>query len=141
MKKIIIVLVSVLFSLGLTAQEYYKAVLTELYTYNNDKDEWELYQKNSDVSINVVVEKEFISFQAKTPSFYKIYLETAEPVNTKTLKGYRYSARDLKSNSMVKIDVLAGKQNTDSQGVGVISIINKEENFNFRFFIVTQKQD
>jgi len=83
MKNILITSFFVLTSFLGIGQNYYKATITEFYTYNESSKEWELYQKNSDVNITVVVEEEFISFQAKTPSFYKIYSNSKEPFNTK----------------------------------------------------------
>ena len=131
MKKILFVLALGLVSLFAQAQTYYKATVTELYTYNKNTEEWELYQKNSDVNITVVVEEEFISFQAKTPSFYKIYSNTKEPMSTKSLEGYRYLGKDLKTDKMVKVDVLVSKESQ----VALLSIINSTEGYNFRFFL------
>jgi len=110
MKKLFFTLSFILFSLILTAQTYYKATLTEMYTLDNVTKEWNLYQKNSDVSITVVVEPGFISFQAKKPTMYKVYENTKEAVNTKSLSGYRYTGKDLREDQMVKIDVLAHKE-------------------------------
>ncbi len=118
----------------LFSQTYYKAKITELYTYNTTTKEWNLYDKNSDVNITVVVEDEFISFQAKTPSFYKIYSETREPFNTKSYRGYRYTGKDLKTDTMVKVDILG----SDQEGVAMISIVNSVEGYNFRFFLVKE---
>ena len=131
MKHLLITLVFALSSLlGLT-QSYYKATVTEMYTYNKSTEEWELYQKNSDVNITVVIEDEFISFQAKTPSMYKIYPDSKESLTTKTLKGYRYLGKDLREDKMVKIDVLI----SNDSPVAIISIINSNQGFNLRFFL------
>ncbi len=131
MKKLLLTLSLILFSLILTAQTYYKATLTEMYTLDNVTNEWNLYQKNSDVNITVVVEPGFISFQAKKPTMYKVYENTKEVVNTKSLSGYRYTGKDLREDQMVKMDVLAHKE---SKGV-VVSIINYSQGYNFRFFL------
>jgi hypothetical protein len=131
MKKLFITLSFILFSLILTAQTYYKATLTEMYTLDNVTKEWNLYQKNSDVSITVVVEPGFISFQAKKPTMYKVYENTKEVVNTKSLSGYRYTGKDLREDQMVKIDVLAHKESKTA----IVSIINYTEGYNFRFFL------
>jgi len=130
--KNIIFSVILLFSslLGFT-QTYYKASVTEMYTWDRVDKEWNLYQKNSDVSITVVIEEEFISFQAKTPSMYKIYLNSKEELKTKSLSGYRYSAKDLKEDKLVTIDVLVGNESP----VAVISIINMNEGYNLRFLL------
>lgn len=113
------------------SQTYYKATVTEMYTYDKTNKEWTLYQKNSDVNITVVIEDEFISFQAKTPSMYRIYLSTKEELNTKSLSGYRYSAKDLKGEKMVKIDVLV----SNDSPVAMVSIIDIDEGYNLRFFL------
>lgn len=113
------------------SQTYYKATVTEMYTYDKSNKEWTLYQKNSDVNITVVIEDEFISFQAKTPSMYRIYLSTKEELNTKSLSGYRYSAKDLRGEKMVKIDVLV----SNDSPVAMVSIIDIDEGYNLRFFL------
>jgi|LakMenEpi03Aug12_release.lakeMendotaPanAssembly.Ray.scaffolds.fasta_scaffold1440783_2 hypothetical protein len=131
MKKTILTLFFIVFSLVLTAQTYYKATLTEMYTLDKTTNEWSLYQKNSDVSITVVVEPEFISFQAKKPTMYKVYENTKEPVNTKSLSGYRYTGKDLREDQMVKMDVLVHKESKTA----IVSIINYSQGYNFRFFL------
>jgi hypothetical protein len=105
--------------------------MTEMYTYNRNTEEWELYQKNSDTKITVVIEEEFITFQAKTPSMYKIYESGKEPMNTKSLKGYRYQARDLRQDKAVKIDVMISEESK----LVIVSIINFTDGYNFRFFL------
>lgn len=131
MKKIILSLFFILSSLITWSQTYYKATVTEMYMFEKSQNEWQLYQKNSDVNITVVVEEEFISFQAKTPSIYKIYVSTKEPLETKSLKGFRYSAKDLKEEKYVKIDVLVNNESS----VAIISIINLTDGYNFRFYL------
>jgi len=131
MRKFFITLILVLSTFILTAQTYYKATLTEMYTYDNTNKEWVLYSKNSDVSITVVVEPQFISFQAKKPSIFKVYENTKEEMNTKSLSGYRYTAKDLREDQMVKVDVLVHKETKTA----VISIINVSEGYNLRYFL------
>jgi hypothetical protein len=131
MKNLLLTLFLGLISLVGNTQSYYKATITELYTYNKSTEEWDLYQKNSDVNITVVVEDEFVSFQAKTPSMYKIYTNTKEALNTKSLSGWRYLGKDLKSDKMVKIDILI----SNDSPVALISIVNVSDGFNFRFFL------
>lgn len=83
------------------------------------------------MNITVVIEEKFISFQAKTPSMYKIYENSKEVVKTKSLDGYRYIAKDLKEEKMVKIDILASEE----QKAVLVSIINVDEGYNLRFFL------
>ena len=131
MKKTLILSLLILISIFGYSQNFYKATITEMYTYNSDKEEWELYQKNSDVNITVVIEDEFINLQAKTPTMYKIYTNSKEAINTKTLKGYRYLAKDLKQEKMVKIDILI----SDETPVALVSIIDSREGYNLRFYL------
>jgi hypothetical protein len=134
MKKTLLLICFVLSVLLTEAQTYFKAGLTELYFYDNFTKEWTLHTKNSDVNITVVVEEEFITIQAKTPSMYKVYSYGKEPFNTTNLQGYRYNAKDLKRDEMIKIDILKQK-NGD---VGLISIVNMEQGFNQRYFLTQQ---
>jgi hypothetical protein len=131
MKNIIISISFLLASLISFSQGYYKATVTEMYTYNRNSEEWELYQKNSDTKITVVIEDKFISFQAKTPSMYRIYEGTKEPMNTKSLKGYRYQAKDLKEEKIVKIDIVVSEETK----LVIVSIINLDEGYNLRFYL------
>lgn len=131
MKKFILTLFLFVSSFALSAQTSYKATLTEMYTWDKNSEQWELYQKNSDVNITVVVEEGFISVQAKKPSMYKVYDNTKEPIDTKSLKGYRYTSKDLRDDELVKIDVLVHKE---TQGA-IISVINYSKGYNLRYFL------
>lgn len=131
MKKVILLFLLVIGILTSQAQTYFKASLTELYFYDNSTKEWNLHTKNSDVNITIVVEEEFITIQAKTPSMYKVYTNNKEPFNTTNLQGFRYYAKDLRRDEMIKIDILKQKNGE----VGLISIINIEQGFNQRYFL------
>lgn len=131
MKKFILSIALLLSSLFLSAQTFYKATLTELYTYNSYSKEWNLHTKNSDVNITIVVETDFITIQAKVPSMYKVFKENAEPFNTETLQGYRYIAKDLRRDQYVKIDILRSK----IDNIGIISIVDVDRGYNQRFFL------
>jgi hypothetical protein len=131
MKKFIILVSLLIINLFSFGQSYYKATMTEMYTYNRNSEEWELYQKNSDTKITVVIEDKFISFQAKTPSMYRIFEGTKEPIKTKSLTGYRYQAKDLKEEKLVKIDVVMSEETK----LVIVSIINFDEGYNFRFYL------
>lgn len=131
MKKLSVFLVLIFLSLSSFAQTFYKATITEMYTLDRTNEEWKLYQKNSDVNITIVIEDEFISIQAKTPTMYKIYLNSKEPMNTKSLKGYRYLAKDLKEEKMVKIDVVVSEE----AEMAIVSVINQDVGYNLRFYL------
>jgi hypothetical protein len=131
MKQLLVTLTLLLSSFFVNAQSYYKAVMTELYVYNTVSEEWELYQKNSDVNITVVVEEEFVNFQANSPTMYKIYTSTKKPFTTQNFKGYSYSAKDLKKETLVEI-VILGSESTE---YFLLSIVNKSEGVNMRFYM------
>lgn len=132
MKKLLLTLTLGLMTLLVTAQTYYLATLTELYTYNDKNKEWELYQKMSDVKINVVVEDEFVSFQAKTPTFYKIYNDTKEDIGGESFQGYRYKGLDLKTNEKCYIDICRFKSSSY-----MISVV-KPLNYNLRYYLTIE---
>lgn len=131
MKHLITTLMLVFVTSIISAQSLFRAYVTEMYTYNKEKEDWDLYQKNSDVQIDIVVEDKFLSIQAKSPTMYKVYESTKQELNLKSFTGYRYEARDLKEDVMIKIDILKDK-NSDW---GMISIIHKENGYNLRYFV------
>ena len=131
MKKIILSIVLILSCVVSFCQDYYKAYTTEMHTYNNTSKEWELYQKNSDTDITIVIENEFLSIQGKSPSMYKIYTESKEDISNKNLIGVRYKARDLKHDTQVTIDIVK----VTSNSTAMISVINYNEGYNLRFFV------
>jgi hypothetical protein len=131
MKKFFLTCVLVFGFLLSPSQDYYKAYTTEMYTFNNISKEWELYQKNSDTEITIVIENEFLSIQGKSPSMYKIYSESKEDISNKNLVGIRYKARDLKRDLQVTIDIVKISTNNTA----MISVINHNDGYNFRFFV------
>lgn len=134
MKKLILIIGFLLFSVfSVTAQSYYVATKTEMYMYNSQTSQWELYQKNSDVSITVVLEDEFVHFQAKTPTVFKLYKSTAVDISGKTFEGFRYDALDLKKNINCTIDIL--KLNSQEY---MISVISNSREYNLRYYIKTK---
>ena len=131
MKKIIFSLILSLISLLSFSQTVYRCSMAELYIWNTSTEEWKLDTKLSDLKIDVTVEDEFISFHAKTPTMYKVYINTKEPMTTKSLDGYRYIGRDLRTDDEVKVDVFKSK----TSSIGVISIVNTKKGYNFRYFL------
>ena len=131
MKKTFLILIGILFSLLSIGQSYYRAVSTELYEYNSEKEEWFLKTKFSDTKIIVVIEEQFITIQAKSPTMYKVFSETKEDINTEKLLGYRYDARDLKLDLGVKIDVIRFKESN----LAMVSVVNRINGYNMRFFV------
>ena len=131
MKKVILILFLGFISLVSNSQTVYRVNTAELYLLNNSTEEWVLDTKLSDLKVDITVEDEFLSIHAKSPSMYRIFTAAKEPLSTKSLRGYRYSGIDLKTNNNVKIDILRA---IDSN-VGIISIVNLEKKINFRYFI------
>jgi len=106
-----------------------------MFVYSDKTEQWELYKKNSDVDIIIILEDQFVSIQANSPTMFKIYESTKQSLNTEKLQGYRYEARDLKKDVMVKVDVLKSKNDS---GVALLSVVNQEEGYNLRYYLITK---
>lgn len=132
MKKLLLTLLIGLCSFIVQSQSYYLATTTELYTYNQKQKDWILYQKMSDTKINVVVEEEFVSFQAKNPTFYKIDNKTKENIGGKSFQGFRYEGIDLKTNEACYIDICKFTETNY-----MISIV-KVGLYNLRYFLTIE---
>lgn len=132
MKSLLLSLAFVLISFFSNAQTIYRAAITEMYTWNSGTSEWQLYSKNSDVKIEVCVEDEFLTIFAHSPTMYKIYKNTKEPISFSKYSGHRYTAKDLKTDLLVTVDI-AG--NPDDK-VALLSIVNKSEQYNLRYFLI-----
>ena len=135
MKKILLLLTLTLSLLSSQAQSVYTAVITEMYTKNDYTNTWELYSKNSDVNIDICIEEDFITFFAQRPSMYKVYESTKESISFSTYSGFRYTAKDLKRDLFVKLDLVRDP----STGLSMISVVNTQEKFNLRYFLVIKK--
>lgn len=135
MKKFLISLFLIFLSFVGSSQSFYKVTNTELYLWNEETEEWKLYQKLSDLNINLCVEEEFVTIFAQSPSMYKIYNGTKTDMSTKTLIGNRYVALDLKKGIEVKIDIMRLRENSNG---AMLSIVNTKEGFNQRFFLVVE---
>lgn len=112
MKKITLIITLFLFCLvgySQSSEAYYKAITTEMYTKNENSGKWELYQKNGTTNITIVIERNFLSVQAQKPTIYKIYRDDMKDIDTETLVGARYMAKDLKTDEYCNIDVLKFK--------------------------------
>lgn len=134
MKKIFLAFICFLVSFSAISQSFYKVTNTELYLWNQKSEDWELYQKLSDLSINLCVEDEFVTIFAQSPSMYKIYNGTKSDISTKTLVGNRYVALDLKKGIEVKIDIVKLKEGSGA----MLSVVNVKEGFNQRFFLTVE---
>jgi len=62
---------------------------------------------------------------------FKVYENTKELIDTKSFKGYRYTAKDLREDELVKIDVLVHKETKNA----IISVINYSKGYNLRYFL------
>ena len=128
MKKILLLLTILITTVTTYSQEneeYYVATSTEMYIRNKNTNEWELYQKNGSTSITIIIEKDFISIQAKKPSIYKIFNSGEKIISTENLQGTRFLAKDLKSEEICNVDILKIK----STDYYVINITLNEYNY------------
>lgn len=136
MKKLLLLLTLMISSLFVKSQTTrYKAVTTELYSYNATKESWDLYKTNENTDIIIVVEENFITIQAQSPSMFRVYSESKESIRAKSLYGYRYRAKDLRTDDYVKIDIMT----MDDGPYVLLSIINLTEGFNYRYFLNKSK--
>lgn len=132
MKKIILFISLIFCGIVSNAQSYYVATKTELYTYNFNTEEWELRQNNPDVNIIVVMEEEFLTIEANSPTMYKIFKDTGKDIGTKSFTGYRYKSIDLKKNDICSMDVV--KFGDSSYMISII----KGTDYNLRYYIKTK---
>jgi hypothetical protein len=136
MKKLLLLLTLMVSSLLVKSQTTrYRAVTTELYSYNSTKETWDLYKSNENTDILIVVEENFVTIQAQTPSMFRVYSESKEPLKSKSLYGYRYRAKDLRTEDYVKIDIMT----MDDGPYVLLSIINMTEGLNYRYFLNKSK--
>lgn len=132
MKKIVLILSLLFCGIVSFAQSYYVATKTELYAYNSNNEEWELYQKNSDVNITMVLEDEFLSIHANSPTMYKLYKSSGKNISGKDFEGYRYDALDFKKNELCKVDIIKFSETSY-----LISVV-KGTDYNLRYYIKTR---
>lgn len=132
MKSLLFSLVFVLISMISNSQTVYRASITEFHTWNSSKSEWQLHSKNSDVKIQVCVEDEFLTIFAQTPTMYKVYKNTKENISFSKYSGYRYTAKDLKTDLLVILDIVGNS----TDGVALLSVMNKAEGYNLRYFLI-----
>lgn len=132
MKSFFLSLAFVLISFIASSQTIYRASITEFHTWNTIKEEWELHSKNSDVKIQVCVEDEFLTIFAQSPTMYKIYKNTKESISFSKYSGYRYTAKDLKTDLLVVLDIVG----SSTDGVALLSVMNKSERYNLRYFLI-----
>lgn len=134
MKTLFLSLILSVLSLSSNAQSFYRAIVTELYTKNQYTDKWDLYQKNSDVKIDLCIEEEFITFFANSPTMYKVYKNTKKEISFSSYSGYSYLAKDLKKDVYVSLDLVREPQT----GVTMLSVVNNSEGFNLRYFLIVK---
>lgn len=133
MKKVLLTLGLILMTVVGFSQTPYRVKTTEMYTYNSNTSEWELYQKNGDVNIVMTLEeKGVITIQAKTPSMYRFDKESGISISGETFSGYRYDGVDLRENEDCKIDIIK-----KTSGTYIVSII-KSGKYNLRYYILPE---
>jgi hypothetical protein len=132
MKKIVLILSLLFCGFFGYSQSYYIATKSELYTYNLNNEEWDLYQKNSDVNITIVLEDDFLSIQANSPTMYKLARGRGKEISGKSYTGFRYDALNLKKNEICTIDIVKFDETNF-----MVSIFKTGE-YNFRYYIKTK---
>jgi hypothetical protein len=130
MKKFIILLLFCLTFGSSFSQTRVTATSTEMYTYDTNKSEWILYSRNPNVEIEVILEDDFITFFAKTPTMFRLDKNNPKEVKLKSGKGYRYNGWDFRRNQECLIDVIQLKS-----GEYLISIIPSDFTYNLRYYI------
>ena len=133
MKKLLLALFTVLSLVG-NAQEskVYKIIQSEWYMYDNIKEEWRLQTQNKDVSIDLVVYKNVVNVQAKTPTLYRLDESSKRKIGTKDVVGFRYDAIECVNMEKCTVDI-ATMQDAD---IFLFSVIVKKDEYlvNLRFF-------
>ncbi len=129
MKHLVTTLVLVFVATFLSAQSHYKAFQSELYKKDEYTGKWLLADQNKNVSIDIVSEKSTITIQAQSPTMYKLYPGSEEPLSTNSFTGSRFKAVELKNDISCSIDILVHREST----LMVISVVYSD--YNLRFFI------
>lgn len=129
MKKILFLLLLAFTVTVTNAQNYYKSTTSELYLRNSKTNDWDLYQKNSDVNITVVIEDSFLTIEANSPTMYKLFRNTAKKIYGKTYEGNSYDAIDLKKNTTCTIDVIIFNDG------GYLLSIFQDGDYNLRYYL------
>lgn len=103
----------------------YTANRTAWYIYNENTKDWDLQSENTDVNIDIVVFKNVINIQAKTPSLFRLDEDSKRQINTENLAGLRYSAIECVDMQKCTVDIVASK-NTDSRVFVLLITYNKD---------------
>jgi len=133
MKKLLFTLLLTFVSVISFSQTYHTATKTEMYVFNRNLEKWELYDVNLNVDIVVVLEENFVTIQANSPTMYRILQGSAKNISQKDFKGYRYEAIDLKKDIKCYIDIIE----TDNDSNYIISIF-KLNDYILRYYMKSE---
>ena len=133
MKKLLLALLTVL-SLAGNAQDSktYKIIQSEWYLYDEIKEEWKLQTQNKDVSIDLVVYKNVVNVQAKTPTLYRLDESSRRKITSGEVVGYRYDAIECVNMEKCTVDIAT----IPESDIFLFSVITKKDDYsvNLRFF-------
>ena len=132
MKKLLLALLTVL-SLAGNAQDSktYKIIQSEWYLYDEIKEEWKLQTQNKDVSIDLVVYKNVVNVQAKTPTLYRLDESSRRKITSGEVVGYRYDAIECVNMEKCTVDIAT----IPESDIFLFSVITKKDDYsvNLRF--------
>jgi len=84
--------------------QIYKVYQSELYTFNSKSNEWVLEKQNVDANFNIVFYKNSINIQAKTPTLFKIKVETREAFKRDGFYGVTFGALECVNETYCTVD-------------------------------------
>lgn len=135
MKKLFLSLSILFVGLFTNAQDSksYLVTRSEWYLYNDKSEEWVLQDKNSNVKIDMVVYKNVINIQAKTPTLFRLDEDSKETIKGKKFSGYRYSAIECVEMKKCDVDIVRLEED---ESIFLFSVIFTENGnkFNLRYY-------
>jgi hypothetical protein len=127
MKKLLILVTTLLITAVSIAQNTYNAYKTEIYKYEGDK--WVYNTTNRNTTIPIHIMKRFIHVEANS-NVYFLLEDKPETITGSDFKGFRYVAYDFVSQTKCHIDVVNMVDIRES----MISIIWAELGYNIRYY-------
>ena len=138
MKKLFLALVAtLLFSFSYAQDDtstVYRIYQAEFYTYSDATEKWTLETRNTDVNFDLVVYKNNLNIQAKTPTLFKVKVESKKFISGNGYYGYTFEALECVEEKICKLDYVYSTNNKNSF---MLSVIFKDEvlgNVNLRYY-------
>ena len=108
MKKLILSVITCLMFLFTYAQNddasVYQIYQSEFYTYDSQTERWNLETQNKNVNISMVFYKDAINIQARTPTLFKIKMESKKPIRGNGYYGFSFDALECVDGKACKVD-------------------------------------